>query len=56
MYLIARRWGWQPSEFWNATLAEWFLEFDAERPKAEGDFAGTLTQGDVDRLRDLVGV
>lgn len=54
MYLLARRWGWQPSEFWDATIPEWFLEFDAQRPNQEGDFAGNLTQGEVDRLQALI--
>lgn len=36
------------------TLPEWFLLFDMNRPKAEGDFAGGLTQGDVDRLSALL--
>jgi hypothetical protein len=54
MFLLARGWGWQPSEFWNATLPEWFLEFDMQRPKQTGDFAGNLTQGDVDRLSALI--
>ena len=54
MFLLARGWGWQPLEFWNATLPEWFLEFDMQRPKQTGDFAGNLTQGDVDRLSALI--
>lgn len=54
MFLMAHRWGVQPGEFWGMTLSEWFLLFDANRPKATGDFAGSLTQGDVERLSDLI--
>jgi len=26
MYLAARKWGIQPSEFWDMTMVEWMLE------------------------------
>ena len=50
LYLQARGWGVQPEQFWNMTLPEWFLECDANRPRTKSDFAGSLTQGDVERL------
>lgn len=52
---MAREWGIQPSEFWDMTLGEWFLEYDFRRPKETYDFAGNLRQADVDRLKALVG-
>lgn len=54
MFLLSRQWGWQPSEFWNATMSEWFLEFEMQRPKREGDYAGKLTDADVKRLKELI--
>jgi hypothetical protein len=51
MYLHARSWGIQPSEFWNMTIPEWWAEYDLNTKAAPGDkFAGKLTQGDVDDL------
>lgn len=54
MYGMAHKWGIQPSEFWAMTVPEWFLLFDINRPQMQGDFAGNLTQGDVDRLSALL--
>jgi hypothetical protein len=51
MYLHARSWGIQPSEFWNMTIPEWWAEYDLNTKAAPSDkFAGKLTQGDVDDL------
>lgn len=50
MYILSRQWGWQPSEFWEATICEWWLEYEFNRPKDKGDYAGNLTRGDVDEL------
>jgi hypothetical protein len=37
------------------TYAEWFCEYEWRRPHdPQNDFAGTLTQSDVERLRALV--
>jgi hypothetical protein len=33
------------------TVAEIMLEWEAKRPRQKGDYAGSLTQGDVDDLR-----
>ena len=52
MYLLAREWGIQPSEFWEMTLPEWFVEYEfrtAERPK----LAGNLTPDAVDELQKM---
>lgn len=55
MYLAARAWGVQPSEFWGMTMAEWFCEYEHNRPKdSQNDYAGDLTQADVDRLTELL--
>jgi hypothetical protein len=54
MFLSARKWGWSPSEFWDATMSEWFLEFEMQRGPIEGDHAGGLTNGEVERLSALL--
>lgn len=52
MYLWAREWGIQPSEFWDMTVGEWWAEYDLRAPAGEEKFAGKLTRDDVDELRD----
>ena len=54
MYLAARSFGIQPSEFWEMTLPEFLAEVEWRRPSQPGDYAGTLTQADVVRLTELV--
>lgn len=53
--MAARGWGVQPSEFWGMTFPEFFLEAEARR-KADPatDYAGGMTQGDVDELREFL--
>lgn len=50
LYLSARSWGVQPSEFWEMSFPEWFCEAEARRDRQRGDYAGTLTRSDVDEL------
>jgi hypothetical protein len=52
MYLWAREWGIQPSEFWDMTMGEWWAEYDLRAPSGDEKFAGKLTRNDVDELRD----
>jgi hypothetical protein len=52
MYLWAREWGIQPSEFWDMTMGEWWAEYDLRAPSGDEKFAGKLTRKDVDELRD----
>ncbi len=53
MYLSARQWGIQPSEFWAMTMREWYVEFEFYNDKASPDtYAGKLTNGDVDNMID----
>jgi len=55
MYLWAREWGIQPSEFWAMTIPEWFLEYDLRAPKdPKGTFAGKLTRADVEDLKEYM--
>lgn len=55
MYLWAREWGIQPSEFWEMTIGEWWLEYELRTPAEKGDrFAGNLTAGEVEELRELI--
>lgn len=54
MYLTARGWGLAPSEFWAMTLAEFMVEADARAPfDPSRDYAGSLTQADVDFLKEM---
>jgi hypothetical protein len=52
MYLLARSWGIQPSEFWAMTLNEWWCEYDSKAQQDTSKYAGRLTQGDIDDLKD----
>ena len=54
LYLWAREWGIQPGQFWNMTLSEWWTEWESKGPKQTGQFAGKLTQSDVDDLLEWV--
>lgn len=48
-------WGWQPSEFWGATLREWWAAFDGKMgPEYDKPRYGKLSERDVDELRELV--
>lgn len=49
LYMWAREWGIQPSEFWGMTIAEWWCEYD-HRVGSGAKYAGNLTQGDVDDI------
>ena len=52
MYLYAREWNIQPSEFWNMTISEWWLEYESKTSSQTGEkFAGKLTRADVDDLK-----
>jgi hypothetical protein len=52
MYLWAREWGIQPSEFWDMTIGEWWAEYDLKAPADKGEkFAGKLTRSDVEDLK-----
>jgi len=53
MYVVARQWGIQPSEFWDMTMAEWFCEYEFYNANRPGRFAGSLTERDVDELLEL---
>lgn len=53
MYIVAvLQWGIAPSEFWAMTICEFLVLFEAKRPDQEGDYAGRLTRGDLDELRE----
>lgn len=53
MYLWAREWNIQPSEFWGMTLAEWWCEFEHRTAQLDKTkYAGRLTKSDVDDLKD----
>lgn len=51
MYLTARDWGLSPSEFWDMTFGEWFLEFEHRTANTPGSYAGNLTGGEVEELK-----
>jgi len=55
MYLWARKWGIQPSEFWEMTISEWWAEYDINAPSEPGEkYAGKLTRADVEELKDYL--
>lgn len=58
MYLAARAWGIQPSEFWEMTMGEWMLEagMHMEQAEAAPKVPGKLSASEVDRLAKLLPV
>ena len=55
MYLWAREWGIQPSEFWQMTIPEWWIEYELRAPAPKDErFAGTLTRVEVEELKDFM--
>lgn len=52
MYGMARALEIQPSEFWDMTLPELLLEAELRRDRQKGDYAGNLTRGDLDELKE----
>lgn len=55
MYLWAREWGIQPSEFWQMTIPEWWIEYELRAPAEKSErYAGTLTRAEVEELKELV--
>lgn len=54
MYLWAREWGIQPSEFWEMTISEWWAEYELRAPRDTGAFAGKLTRADVEELKEYL--
>jgi len=56
LYLSARSWEIQPSEFWDMTFGEWFAEYEWRKPQDKGKangHAGTLTDADIERLQKM---
>jgi len=49
---LARSWEIQPTEFWDMTMPEFFAEMDMRRKDVEGGYAGRLTRGDLDDLKE----
>jgi len=55
MYLWARQWGIQPSEFWGMTISEWWLEYDLNAPSDPKEkYAGKLTRAEVEELKEYM--
>jgi len=56
MYVAARNWGIQPSEFWDMTMVEWFAEAQFHQRQNEGQkpVKGHLSDQEVDRLKLLL--
>lgn len=54
MYLAARSWGIQPSEFWEMTLGEWMLEAFQHHEEAKNapKQHGVLSKEEVLRLKE----
>lgn len=49
---MARSFDIQPGEFWEMTLPELLAEAEARRGPQDGDYAGGMTRGEVEELRD----
>lgn len=56
MYLAARSWGIQPSEFWAMTPGEWMLEayHHADQEEKTPKPHGVLSHKEVHRLKGLL--
>jgi len=55
MYLWARKWGIQPSEFWEMTISEWWLEYEINAPSDPKEkYAGKLTRAEVEELKEML--
>ncbi len=50
--MAARGWELAPSEIWQMTMAEFILEFETRRPHAPTDYAGGLTEGDLEAIKE----
>lgn len=52
--MFARSRELSPDQFWSMTMAELHLEHEivASRSGSDGTYAGTLTRGDCDDLRE----
>lgn len=56
MYLAARKWGIQPSEFWQMTLSEWHAEYEYNVGPVDSEkYAGNLTEDKVLELELRAG-
>jgi hypothetical protein len=54
--VIAVNWGIAPSEFWSMSPVEWWLIYEAKRPRdRELDYAGSLNESEVSELFDMMG-
>jgi uncharacterized protein (DUF2267 family) len=42
----------QPGDFWEMTLPELLTEAQAKQGRQDGDYAGNLTRGDLDDLKE----
>ena len=54
LYLAARSWDIQPDQAWGLTVREIILEAEMRRPRGADDYAGNLTQGDIDTLEAML--
>lgn len=49
--MMARGWDLAPSEIWGMTVYELVLEFEMRRPHAPTDYAGGMTEGDIESIK-----
>lgn len=49
--MMARGWDLAPSEIWGMTVHELVLEFETRRPHAPTDYAGGMTEGDIEAIK-----
>lgn len=49
--MMARGWELAPSEIWQMSMYEFILEFETRRPHAKTDYAGGMTEGDIEAIK-----
>lgn len=52
LYILARSFEIQPTEFWDMTLPEFLAEMDMKQARSKGDYAGNLTRDALDYLAE----
>jgi hypothetical protein len=53
--LAVGAWGVQPGDFWGMDHEEWWWLYEIKKPRdRQNDYAGNLTQSDVEELYELL--
>ena len=49
---MCREWGIAPQDIWAMTISEIAYEYEWRRPNAPTDYAGGMTEGDIEEMQD----